>query len=289
MTRTQRLSLLERPTSDLPLARQCQLLGLNRSSVYYQPVLADSSDLHLMELMNRQYLQTPFYGSRKMTQWLATQGYPANRKRVQRLMRLMGIEAIYPRPNTSKATLEHKKWPYLLRGVTIERVHQVWSTDITYIPMPRGFLYLVAIIDWHSRYVLSWQLSNTLEVGFCVEALQEALALGTPDIFNSDQGSQFTSEAFTKVLLARSIHISMDGRGRCLDNIFIERLWRSLKYEEVYLKAYEDGKQARAGISAYLRFYNEERLHQSLAYLTPKAVYEAGSLQSCLEQAEKCR
>ncbi len=283
MTRTERLAVLDRQTTDLPLTRQCQLVGLNRSSVYYQPVPTDTADLHLMKLMDKQYLQTPFYGSRKMVEWLATQGYVVNRKRVQRLMQRMGIEAIYPRPKTSKPVSEHKKWPYLLRGVAIERVHQVWSTDITYIPMPKGFLYLVAVIDWHSRYVLSWRLSNTLESGFCVDALGDALELGTPEIFNSDQGSQFTSEAFTGALLAKSIQISMDGRGRCLDNIFIERLWRSLKYEEVYLKAYEDGKQARAGISRYFRFYNEERLHQSLEYLTPRAVYEAGSLQNCLE------
>jgi len=289
MTRTDRLDLLAPPTTNLSLVRQCQLLGLSRSSLYYQPVPADTTDLQLMALMDRQYLLTPFYGSRRMAAWLATQGFAVNRKRVQRLMGWMGIEAIYPRPKTSQAALNHKKWPYLLRGVSIERVHQVWSTDITYIPMPRGFLYLVAIMDWHSRYVLSWRLSNTLEVGFCVEALAEALEFGTPEIFNSDQGSQFTSDDFTQVLLARSIQISMDGRGRCLDNIFIERLWRSLKYEEVYLKAYDNGRQAREGIGTYLRFYNNERLHQSLEYLTPQSVYEAGSLPKCLEQAKNQR
>jgi putative transposase len=221
-----------------------------------------------------------------MTVVLQNLGYRVNRKRVQRLMRLMGIEAIYPKPNTSKSTPGHRIYPYLLRGLAVERVNQVWSIDITYVPMRQGFLYLVALIDWHSRYVLSWRLSNTLDVSFCLEALQEALeSFGTPEIFNSDQGSQFTSAAFTGVLLEHGVAISMDGRGRCLDNVFVERLWRSVKYEEVYLKAYSDGLEAYRGIGAYLQFFNRQRPHQSLDYQTPEAVYRAGSLKACLEAA----
>ena len=230
----------------------CALLGISRSSLYYLPTEAGAEDLELMALIDQQYLKTPFYGSRRMTAWLRNHGHQVNRKRVRRLMQLIGLEAIYRRPNTSKPNPGHKVYPYLLRGLEINRVNQVWATDITYIPMARGFLYLVAIIDWHSRYVLAWRLSNTLEVDFCVAALEEALSKGRPQIFNTDQGSQFTSEAFTSMLLAQGVQVSMDGRGRCMDNVFVERLWRSIKYEEVYLKAYQNGTEARKGIGAYL-------------------------------------
>ena len=223
---------------DLSLACQCALLGISRSSLYYQPTQAKVKDLELMTLMDRQYLKTPFYGSRRMSVWLRREGYLVNRKRVRRLMRVMGIEAIYRRPNTSRPSPENKVYPYLLRGLEVSRVNQVWMADITYIPMARGFLYLVAIMDWYSRYVLAWRLSNTLDADFCVDALEEARRQGKPQIFNTDQGSQFTSEAFTSMLLEHGIRISMDGKGRYIDNIFVERLWRSVKYEEVYLKAY---------------------------------------------------
>ena len=226
-----------------------------------------------MRLLDEQYTRTPFYGSRRMTEWLSAQGWDVNRKRIQRLMGVMGIEAVYPKPKLSRPGASHRIYPYLLRGVSVERANHVWSTDITYIPLTRGFLYLVAVMDWFSRYVLSWRLSASLDQDFCVEALRSALLRGQPQIFNSDQGSQFTSETFTGELAARKIAISMDGRGRCMDNIFIERLWRSLKYEEVYIKDYETEEEARAGIGSYLSFYNEERLHQSLGYRTPMAIY----------------
>jgi putative transposase len=235
----------------------------------------DEYDLELMVLIDRQYLETPFYGSRRMAAWLRAQGHRVNRKRVKRLMRLMGITAIYRPPNTSKPWRGHKVYPYLLRGVKVNRGNQVWGADITYIPMAHGFIYLVAIMDWYSRYVLAWRLSNTLDSDFCVDALDEALSNSTPEIFNTDQGSQFTSEAFTGVLLQHGIQISMDGRGRCKDNVFVERLWRSLKYEEVYLKGYQRVPEARAGIGAYFRFYNGERPHQALGYRTPREVFEA--------------
>ena len=252
MSPTRRLAMVDREHRELSVVRQCALLDLSRSSVYYRHTEVDQSDLELMALMDRQYLVTPFYGSRRMAAWLRGQGYPVNRKRVRRLMRVMGIEAIYQRPNTSRPAPEHRVYPYLLRGLEVSRVSQVWAADITYIPMARGFLYLVAIMDWYSRYVLAWRVSNTLDVDFCVEALEEALSEGTPEIFNTDQGSQFTSDAFTSVLLEHSIQISMDGKGRCMDNVFVERLWRSVKYEEVYLKAYPNGLEAKAGIGAYL-------------------------------------
>ena len=226
-----------------------------------------------MALMDRQYLKTPFYGTRRMRAWLLGEGHQVNRKRVRRLMRLMGLEAIYRRPNTSKPTPGHRVYPYLLKGVEVNRVNQVWATDITYIPMARGFLYLVAIMDWHSRYVLAWKLSNTMENDFCVAALEEALDKGRPEIFNTDQGAQFTSEAFTGLLLEQGIQVSMDGKGRYQDNIFVERLWRSVKYEEVYLKAYQTVAEARVGINAYLEFYNQQRPHQALGYRTPAEVY----------------
>jgi putative transposase len=268
-------SLVERGHPEISVRRQCELLGVNRSGLYYEAVGESEENLLLMRLLDEQYTRTPFYGSRKMTEWLATEGHVVNRKRVSRLMELMGVEAVYPKPKLSQPGEGHRIYPYLLRGTTVERVNQVWSTDITYIRMAQGFLYLVAVMDWFSRFVLSWSLSLTMEVEFCVEALKRALRRGQPEIFNSDQGSQFTSEQFTGELEVRHIAVSMDGRGRCLDNIFIERLWRSLKYEEVYLKDYARVAEAREGIGGYLRFYNHERLHASLGYQTPASIYLA--------------
>jgi len=230
-------------------------------------------DLILMKLIDRQYLMTPYYGARKIAAWLKSQGHVVNRKRVRRLMRLMGLKAIYRRPKTSRPAPGHKIYPYLLGGLKITRPNQVWAADITYIPMSRGFLYLVAIIDWYSRYVLSWRLSNTLDVGFCVEALEEALNKGRPEIFNTDHGAQFTSEAFTGLLEQHGVRISMDGKGSYNDNLFIERLWRTVKYEEVYLKAYQDGRDARVSLGEYFRFYNTDRPHQALGYRTPAEVF----------------
>jgi putative transposase len=286
MSRSQRLAMIDREHPQLSLVRQCSLLGISRSSLYYQPVPAGEEDLELMALLDRQYLKTPFYGSRRMTAWLKKQGHQVNRKRVRRLMQVMGLETSYRHPRTSKAVPEHKVYPYLLKGLEVNRVNQVWMADITYIPMARGFLYLVAIMDWHSRYVLAWRLSNTLEVDFCVDALAEALSKGKPEIFNTDQGSQFTSEAFTGMLLEQGIQISMDGKGRYTDNIFVERLWRSIKYEEVYLKAYQNGSEARAAIGAYLDFYNQERPHQALGYQTPREVFQEGQQSRCLQEQE---
>lgn len=226
-----------------------------------------------MRLLDEQYLKTPFYGSRRMTEALRGRGYIVNRKRVRRLMRLMGLEAIYPKPRTSDPAPGHKKYPYLLGGITIDRPGQVSAADITYIPMARGFLYLVAVIDWHSRFILSWRLSNTMEASFCAEALGDSFAYGLPEIFNTDQGSQFTSEDFLSILENSPVKISMDGRGRWIDNVFVERLWRSLKYEEVYLRAYDSTAEARAGIAAWIEFYNFERPHQALGYRTPWEAY----------------
>ncbi len=267
--------MVERP-GPLALSRQCQLLGLNRAALYYQAAPVDAYELELMALLDRQYLRTPFYGTRRMTAWLQTQGHGVNRKRVQRLMQRMGLAAIYQRPRTSRPASAHRIFPYLLRGLRIERVHQVWAADITYIPMARGFLYLVAVMDWVSRYVLAWRLSNLLDADFCIEALEEALRQGRPEIFNTDQGSQFTGDGFTGVLRGHGVAISMDGRGRYADNIFVERLWRSVKYEEVYLKAYDNVAQARQGIAAYFEFYNHQRLHQALGYRTPRQLLEEG-------------
>ena len=267
--------LVDRSHPGISVRRQCELLGVNRSGLYYEPVGESTENLLLMRLLDEQYTRTPFYGSRKMTAWLATGGHEVNRKRVTRLMERLGVEAVYPKRNLSQPGEGHRIYPYLLRGTTVKRVNQVWSTDITYIRMAQGFLYLVAVMDWFSRFVLSWSLSVTMEVAFCVEALKRALRRGRPAIFNSDQGSQFTSEKFTGELAGRQIAISMDGRGRCMDNIFVERLWRSLKYEEVYLKDYASVTEARAGIAGYFRFYNHERLHQSLDYRTPAAIYLA--------------
>lgn len=280
-------TLIETPQPRLSLARQCQLLGLSRSSLYYQPQGESEENLHLMRLLDEQYTRTPFYGVLKMTEWLATQGYRVNPKRVRRLLRLMGLEAIYPKPKTSVSAPGHKVYAYLLRNVTIERVNQVWSCDITYIRLSAGFVYLMAVMDWFSRYVLAWSVSPTLEGDFCLAALDRALLLGRPEVFNSDQGSQFTSLAFTGRLLDCSIQISMDGRGRALDNIFVERLWRTVKYEEVYLKEYVTPSEAIEGLDAYFGFYNRERLHQSLGYRTPTAVYFGQALLPLNRQPEQ--
>jgi putative transposase len=268
--------LVEPDHPELSVRRQCELLGLNRSSLYYGPAEEMAANLGLMRMIDQEYTAHPFYGSRKMTQWLVTQGMVVNRKRVQRLMRVMGLEAIYPKPKLSVAGRGHRIFPYLLRDVSIERVDQVWSTDITYIPMATGFMYLAAVIDWYSRYVVSWRLSNTLEGSFCLEMLDEALARGRPEVFNTDQGTQFTAEAFTGKLLSVGVKVSMDGRGRCLDNVFVERLWRTVKYEDVYLKCYETVPELTWGLGHYFGFYNEERLHQALGYRTPAEVYEEG-------------
>lgn len=265
--------LVEPQHARLSLSRQCELLGLARSSFYYEPATAREVNLLLMRLLDEQYTRTPFYGSPRLTAWLRSQGHPINHKRVERLLRLMGLEAIYPKPRLSQSCREHRGYPYLLRGVEINRVNQVWSTDITYVRLRQGFLYLVAIMDWFSRYVLAWRLSNSLDMSFCLEALDEALMSGRPEVFNSDQGSQFTSREFTGRLEAAGVRISMDGRGRAFDNIFIERLWRTVKYEESYLNDYAGVAEADSGISRYWGFYNDERLHQSLAYQTPAAVY----------------
>ena len=251
--------------------RQCQLTGLARSSWYYHPQGETAENLALMRRIDAQYLETPFYGSRKLAEVLSV-----NRKRVQRLMRIMGLEAIYPKRRTTWPGAGHKIYPYLLRNVEIVRPDQVWSTDITYIPLRHGFLYLVAVLDWFSRYVLAWRLSNTLTSLFCLEALDEALSTSRPEIFNSDQGSQFTATAFTGRLESAGVAISMDGRGRALDNVFVERLWRSVKYEEVYLKDYRDGWEAEASLERYFRFYCNERIHQALGYRTPAEVYQEG-------------
>lgn len=259
--------------SSISILRQCQLLGLSRSSYYYEVRGESEENLELMNLLDEQYTKTPFYGSPRMTAWLRREGFQVNHKRIERLMSLMGIEALRPKPNLSKASAENRIYPYLLRGVRIERVNQVWSTDITYIRMQKGFLYLVAVMDWFSRRVLSWELSNSLESSFCVSALDRALDGSKPEIFNSDQGVQFTSQGFTSRLLREGIQISMDGRGRAFDNIFIERLWRSVKYEEVYIKGYSEVKDAVSGLADYFRFYNQERLHQSLNYQTPEEIY----------------
>ncbi len=253
----------------LSVRRQCELLGLNRASFYYQTASESALNLHLMRLIDEQFLRTPFYGWPKMTAHLRRLGYVVNGKRVRRLMRLMGIQAIYPRRSSSSPGKGHKRYPYLLRNLPITHVNQVWSADITYVPLLRGFMYLVAVIDWYSRYVLAWQLSNTLDGSSCLDVLRQALSTGRPQIFNTDQGAQFTADAFTACLLAANIQVSMDGRGRALDNVFCERLWRSVKYENIYLNQYDTVPQLHLGLTAYFNFYNHERPHQSLNYRTP--------------------
>lgn len=269
-----RRALVE-PHGEISMRRQCELLGVSRSSLYYEPVKPDSEELALMRRVDELHLEHPFFGSRLMTRTLKAEGFEVNRKRIQRLMRVMGLESVAPKPNTSKPAPEHPVFPYLLRNLKITRVNQAWASDITYIPMARGFLFVVAIIDLYSRRVLAWRLSNSLETRFCLEALHEALErYGRPEIFDTDQGAQFTSEDFTSVLLEQGVKVSMDGRGRCLDNIFVERLWRSLKYEEVYLYAYETVAAARAGIGRYFDFFNNERPHSALGNQTPACFYD---------------
>ena len=260
-------------SSLVSVRRQCELLSLNRSSFYYEPEPISPEDQAVMNQIDEIYTKWPFYGARKISRELKRLGFFVGRKRTGRLMRLMGLEAVFPKRNTSKPHPGHPVYPYLLRGVTINRTNQVWGMDITYIRLRQGFVYLAAVVDWKSRYVLSWKISNTLTTDFCVEALKEALTYGTPEIFNTDQGCQFTCEEFVKVLKDRKIQISMDGRGRALDNIFVERLWRSVKYENVYLKGYETIPDAAAGLREYFDFYNLQRHHQSLAYKTPWLVY----------------
>ena len=258
----------------LSLSRQCDLLKIHRSGLYYSPVPECAKNLMLMRLIDEQYYKTPFYGLRKVTAWLQSQGHSVNKKRVKRLMDLVGWQTIFRRPRTTIAAQGHKVYPYLLKSLPIERVNQVWAMDISYVPMKTGFMYLTAIIDLHSRYVVQWSLSNTMTAEWCAEVLKEAIAEhGTPAIFNTDQGSQFTSDIFTQVLLEHNVQISMDGKGRAIDNIFIERLWRSVKYEDIYLKCYEDGLALYQGMKAYFGFYNGERLHQSLGYDTPAIWY----------------
>ena len=266
-------ALVEPNHAELGVRRQCALLGLHRASFYYQAATESEANLRLMRLLDEEYTRHPFYGSRKLTRWLQHQGEEVNRKRVQRLLRVMGLEAIYPKPRLSQGGKGHRVFPYLLRGVTVARPDQVWSADITYVPLTTGFMYLAAIIDWYSRYVLGWRLSNTLDGAFCLEMLEEALGQGRPEIFNTDQGVQFTAAAFTGRLEAAGVQVSMDGRGRCLDNVFVERLWRTVKYEDIYLYRYEGVPELQQGLQRYFPFYNEERLHQALDYRTPGAVY----------------
>jgi putative transposase len=260
----------------LSVVEQCELIGLARSSLYYEAVPETAANLRLMRLIDEQYLRTPFFGSRQMTLWFRRRGRVINRKRVQRLMRVMGLESIAPKPRTTIPALSHQVYPYLLKGLEITRPNQVWGTDITYVPLAQGFLYLVAILDWYSRYVVSWRLSNSLEESFCLEALDEALAVARPEIFNTDQGAQFTGQAWTSRLTEAGVSISMDGKGRALDNVFVERLWRTVKYEEIYLKAYDGPVECRTGLRNYFPFYNYERPHQSLAGRTPWKVYQGG-------------
>jgi putative transposase len=257
----------------IPVSHQCELLGLSRSSFYYEPSGENEFNLTLMRRIDEEFTKHPFYGARRMKARLRNQGYGVNRKRVSRLMRLMGLAAIYPKPRLSWNGSDHKVYPYLLNGLTINAPDQAWCTDITYIRLAQGFVYLVAIMDWHSRYVLAWELSTTLDKGFCLDAVRQALQISKPGIFNTDQGTQFTSPEFTGLVESEGIKVSMDGRGRVYDNIFIERLWRSVKYEEVYLHDYATIAEARSHLAAYFHFYNEERLHETLGYRTPHKVY----------------
>jgi putative transposase len=277
MSAPDRRAKLDRDHPLLSVRRQCVMLGIARSGVYRLPAAANDDDLALTRRIDELFTRWPFLGSRRMTAMLRAEGQVINRKHVQRLMRQMGIAALGPKPRTTKPAPGHTIFPYLLRDMTVERANQVWAADITYVPIGRGFLYLVAVMDWSTRAVLSWRLSNTMDVSFCVSALEEALArFGRPEIFNTDQGSQFTSAAFTGTLAAAGVRISMDGRGRWMDNVFIERLWRSLKHEDVYLKGYADGHEAKAGIAEWIGFYNNSRPHQALGNRTPMAVWRDG-------------
>ncbi len=263
------------PDTTMSIRSQCDLLGVARSNYYYQPIGESAENLKYMRIIDEQYMRTPYFGYRKMMQWMVLQGHPVNAKRIQRLMSLMGLQGAVPGPHTSKPHPQQKIYPYLLRGMKLEQPHLVWSTDFTYIPMPNGFMYLAAVIDWYSRYVLSWELSNTMDHIFCLNALMNALEHGDPVVFNTDQGSQYTSTQFTQPLLDRQILISMDGRGRALDNVFIERLWRSVKYENIYLNDYQSVLKLYNGLSEYFAFYNYERPHQALGGVTPAEVHYA--------------
>lgn len=272
-----RRALIDINHPEISINRQCDLLEVSKGALYYQPASIDPYTLSLMDIIDEQHTSTPFYGSRRLTAYLNAKGHEINRKRVQRLMRLMRIEAIYPKPKLSRRLENHKIYPYLLRGVNIERPDHVWSTDITYIRVSNGFVYLTAVIDWFSRYVLSWRLSNSLENTFCIEALEEALSISQPQIFNTDQGSQYTAVNFLKPLIDRDISISMDSRGRALDNVFVERLWRTVKYEEVFLKDYRTMKmnEVYRSLKDFIKFYNQERLHQALDYKSPEYIYHS--------------
>jgi len=271
----QRRVMTDKQHSSLSVVQQCRLLSLHRSGLYYQPCPESEENLTIMRLLDEQYFKTPFYGVRRLTAWLKQQDYPINRKRVRRLMELMGWQTIYRKPNTSKPGKENRIYPYLLRGLDINRVNQVWAMDITYVPMRKGFMYLCAVIDLHTRYVVNWSISNTMTAEWCRQVAAEAIQQhGQPEIVNTDQGSQFTSEVFTELLKEKEIQISMDGKGRAIDNIFIERLWRSVKYEHIYLKVPDDGVGLYEGLNEYFCFYNNERLHQSLNYQTPKNCYQ---------------
>jgi putative transposase len=272
--------MIEREHPQLTVLRQCELLELPRSSYYRQPTPESDENLELMRVIDETYLAYPFFGSRQMRDWLRLQGHRVNRKRVQRLMRQLGLEAIYRKPNTSAPHPEHRVYPYLLKKLGIDRPNQVWATDITYVPIQGGFAYLCAVIDWHTRRVLTWELSNTLDATFCTQAVRRALAeFGTPEIFNTDQGCQFTSAEFTQPLLAAGVKLSMDGKGRCLDNVFVERLWRTVKYEEIYLKSYTSLIEAHAQLDTYFKFYNEQRPHSQLGRRPPAHVY-----RDCLQR-----
>lgn len=275
--------MIDKNKAKISLKRQCEILKISRSGLYYQS--QDREELEMMRLIDQLYTQCPFYGSRRIAKTLSSKGFFIGRKKARRLMRKRGLEAMYPKPSLSKANSEHKKYPYLLRGKTIDRVNQVWSTDITYIPLKNGFAYLVVVMDWYSRFILSWQLSNLLDADFCIETLERALQKSKPDIFNSDQGSQFTCKEFVEKLEDQEILLSMDGRGRALDNIFVERLWRSLKYEDIYLKDYATMEEAQKGIGEYIQFYNKKRVHQSLEYQTPFEVYIGNCVAEPIEMA----
>lgn len=269
----------------IPIYRQCELLDIARSSYYYQSDRDDRYNLVLMNRIDEQFTKTPFYGVPRMTAWLNHQGYPVNQKRVRRLMRAMGLEAVYPKPRLSQAHPEHKKYPYLLKDLVIDHADQVWFADITYIRMVHGFVYLMAVMDWFSRYILAWQISITLETGFCLQGLEQALGISKPEIFNTDQGVQFTCLDFTGRLEQEEIRVSMDGRGRVFDNIFVERLWRTVKYEEIYLKQYQTVFEVRDGLAKYFLFYNQERIHEALGYRTPYELYVKNRMKTATTQA----
>jgi putative transposase len=280
LTKEEKLKMLDKEDSQYGIRAQCRILGINRSGLYYEPVPISQETLEIMGLLDEEHTRHPFYGVKKMTKFLKDKGYKIGKDKVRTLLRSMGLEAIYPKPNTSIPNKQHKIYPYLLKDVEITQPNQVWSADITYIRLNEGFVYLVAIIDWYSRYVVSWQLSNSLDAGFCVEALKEALKKGKPEIFNTDQGCQFTSTAFTDVLEKEKISISMDAKGKVFDNIFTERLWRTVKYEDIYIKGYHSIPETQLGLAEYFDFYNNERYHQALDYKTPGEMFSVKQLST---------